>query len=356
MSKPKAPRIGFREFRAVTVGCFGLPAGVTRCVLAALVGLADKDTCKVVGKTQVDIAVASGTSRAGAERALKHLCDLGLIVAERSDGKILGYKISLTMRESLPHHEGEASTEAAGEVPHYEGEVPHHEGEVPHHEGNPPSSPDLTGSLSAYTLLSTKEEGPECTEGASVEALPPATTEAPEGQPFQLALVGGAELAPACKPKPRKAKVPSVDWKQVCADTYAKGISAGQGGQPFRAPKEQINGLFWGLVNVHALDAAGAVLREDALLAWLRPAAEQFRRSRHSPFEVQNLAIKDFGKWLDAGRHARALSRAEAARQEAPTGDAWKERQARGEWVQKQAQYTPEQLAEHNRLAKEMFG
>jgi hypothetical protein len=156
---------------------------------------------------------------------------------------------------------------------------------------------------------------------------------------------GAGEPQGKPQPKTRKPKAAKVKWSTACAETYAAGISAGQGGAPCRPDTKQINGLFWSIVNTHATNSAGEVLRDEALLAWLRTTAEEFRRSRHTSYEVQNLAIKDLGKWLDGGRKT-TLSRAEAARQDGPSEQERRERQARADArrAQERAALSPAQL------------
>lgn len=77
MSKPK-PLIGFYEFRAVMLGCFGLSGAASR-VLCALVALADKHSGLVVGVRQKQLGKESRCSDPSLREALDTLATEGLI-------------------------------------------------------------------------------------------------------------------------------------------------------------------------------------------------------------------------------------------------------------------------------------
>jgi hypothetical protein len=133
---------------------------------------------------------------------------------------------------------------------------------------------------------------------------PPGFLTVQEAAPARAAKRTGKHQEPAITKAPKQAlpKPPSANERYRAA--YVAGIADAAPGRTFSAPRTM--GLeFIEALRAHALDAERRPLTGDALDAWIRETAAEFRRAKDGEsdfWDGYHPGRKGFCKWLNAGR------------------------------------------------------
>ena len=147
---------------------------------------------------------------------------------------------------------------------------------------------------------------------------PAAGREGPESPPaLRLVLAPDALPPPVAQPRPRKPKpdggtVPTSMQRYAAA--YAAGVVDAAGGVFTPPTDSHAQYVFRSVLKVHALDGGGKPLTGEALDAWIRASAAEYRRARadRAQFEAGFKPSK-WQEWLEGGKVGAAAPPARAS-------------------------------------------
>lgn len=117
------------------------------------------------------------------------------------------------------------------------------------------------------------------------------------------AVAPASEERPKSKTKSTAPKEPKSKRFELYADTFAKGVAAASGipctPPQVRGPRDPLVLL----MRTHGLDADGAMLTGDDVIAWLESVAREYRANADPrTYAFQGWTPKGLARWLDEGR------------------------------------------------------
>lgn len=112
--------------------------------------------------------------------------------------------------------------------------------------------------------------------------------------------------APAAEPaKPKRPRASRLSESDITLrDTFAAGVRDGAPDEPYAGPRGKVGSTLGPALRVHAIGPDKVPLTGGPLLAWLRAAVAEWRRTA-DPIYAGGWAPHRFVKWLDSGRAAR---------------------------------------------------